>query len=458
MRISPTKTAFLTGIVLILATQVSAVQSFPRKSPPKEAISACYGKRTGSSCTIQSPKGMINGICKPHQQARICVPTSNRQAPPKTDYPPRDTNRATTILPRAARSLVPDTGQNNCYGDRKRIACPQKGSPYYGQDAQYITNPPSYKDNGDGTVTDLVTGLTWQKTPNTKKLKQEEAQAYADSLSLAGYTDWRLPTIKELFSIVDFNGNMKTKTPYIDTSYFDFQYPQANSSGSPGSRYMDAQYASSNYYVGTTMNKDISVFGFNFADGRIKSYPLKLPKYVRCVRGPVYGVNNFVDNGDGTITDKATGLMWMKTDSQKTMNWQQALSYAENLSYAGHTDWRLPNVKELQSIVDYSKSPDARNHSQRGAAIDDIFELSNAESWFWSSTTHLETEFAYYVSFGQAFSAKRLNNGQKMNAHGAGAVRSDPKSGNPAQWKNGLGPQSDEIRIYNYVRCVRNAK
>ena len=44
-----------------------------------------------------------------------------------------------------------------------------------------------------------------------------------------------------------------------------------------------------------------------------------------------------------------------------------------------------------------------------------------------------------------------------MNAHGAGAQRRDPKAGNPARYRRGLGPQGDEIRIYNYVRYVRNA-
>jgi len=175
------------------------------------------------------------------------------------------------------------------------------------------------------------------------------------------------------------------------------------------------------------------------------------------VRGPAYGINQFVDNGDGTITDRATGLIWTKADSGKTMNWQEALRHAEDLEYAGHDDWRLPNVKELQTIVDYSRAPDARNPSARGTAIDPIFRNTETESWFWTSTTHIENQFGYYVCFGQAFSAREWN-GKRMNAHGAGAVRSDPKSGDPSRWTGGLGPQADEIRIYNYVRCVRGGK
>ena len=70
-----------------------------------------------------------------------------------------------------------------------------------------------------------------------------------------------------------------------------------------------------------------------------------------CVRGnPSYGKNDFHDNGDGTITDRATGLMWSKADSGKGMNWEAALAWvqAKNAKkYLGHNDWRLPNAKEL---------------------------------------------------------------------------------------------------------------
>ncbi|MFH1480914.1 MAG: DUF1566 domain-containing protein [Pseudomonadota bacterium] len=303
-------------------------------------------------------------------------------------------------------------------------------------------------------MTDLNTGLMWQKTPDFVKRTLSESEDYARPLTLSGYSDWRVPTIKELFTIADFRGNIRTMTPYINTHYFDFIYPNT----AEGWRIIDARYRSNTRYVGTTMGGDRSVFGFNFADGRIKAYPVAGRgagrQYVRCVRGPGYGENDFVDNGDGTITDRATGLMWMKADSARTMNWKEALEYAENLKYAGYDDWRLPNVKELQSIVDYSRAPDARSFSARGPAMDPLFNVTKEESWYWTSTTHIENRFGYYVCFGQGLSARKWN-GKPMNAHGAGAVRSDPKTGDPSQWPNGLGPQSDEIRIYNYVRCVR---
>jgi ribonuclease BN (tRNA processing enzyme) len=139
------------------------------------------------------------------------------------------------------------------------------------------------------------------------------------------------------------------------------------------------------------------------------------------------------------------------------MNWKEALACAEKLELAGKDDWRLPSVKELQSIVDYSKAPDADDRKKRAPAIDPVFKLSEKESWFWTGTTHIENQFAYYVCFGQAFSARKQA-GKQINAHGAGAVRSDPKEGDPKKWPDGLGPQADEIRVNNYVRCVRGGK
>ncbi len=46
--------------------------------------------------------------------------------------------------------------------------------------------------------------------------------------------------------------------------------------------------------------------------------------------------------------------MWSQDDSGEAMNWEAALTYAEDSAYAGYDDWRLPNIKELQSIADYS--------------------------------------------------------------------------------------------------------
>ena len=367
----------------------------------------------------------------------------------------------------ALRYAVVDTAQDRCFSDRKEIAYPKAGEAFFGQDAEYQGPAPAYRDNGDGTVTDRVTDLVWVKTPDLENKKTfAEASAGAQTCRVGGYRDWRLPTIKELYSLIEFNGTSdrtaSTSKPYIDTRYFAFAYGDEKR----GERLIDAQYWSSTEYVGTTMRNDAAVFGVNFADGRIKGYPARVRdrpgahrQFVRYVRGnPGYGVNDFADNGDGTVTDRATGLEWTKADSGRAMTWADALAYAEGLKLAGHEDWRLPNAKELQSIVDYSRAPDAKAPAKRGPAIDPVFDVTNTESWYWTGTSHLEhgtCGSAVYVCFGRAFGTMQ---GVRMNVHGAGAQRSDPKSGDPAVWKSGRGPQGDEVRILNYVRCVRGGK
>jgi len=109
-----------------------------------------------------------------------------------------------------------DTGADICYDTDTVIKCPAPGEPYYGQDAQYSINPISFTDYGDGTVTDNVTDLMWQQTDDDVQRNWEGALAYCEILELAGHTDWRLPDIKELTSIVDH----WNYDPAIDTTYF----------------------------------------------------------------------------------------------------------------------------------------------------------------------------------------------------------------------------------------------
>jgi hypothetical protein len=245
-----------------------------------------------------------------------------------------ETIDSNSINPELPYPIV-DTGQVTYYGNYQAISTPLVGQAFYGQDAQYQGNQPSYQDNGDGTISDLNTGLMWQKTPG-EKVAYEEAIAGANNFNLAGYADWRLPTIKELYSLILFSGidpsgleSVEDAVPFIDIDYFGFEYGNT----SIGERIIDAQYWSSTNYVGMTMNGNETVFGVNFADGRIKGYPRDIgprgkpvKQFVRYVRGNLdYGINDFVNNGDGTITDNATGLMWAQTDSGKGMDWEGAL-------------------------------------------------------------------------------------------------------------------------------------
>ena len=98
----------------------------------------------------------------------------------------------------------------------------------------------------------------------------------------------------------------------------------------------------------------------------------------------------FVDNGDGTVNDTCTGLMWQQ-DNGRPFNWCAALAHCENLDLAGHDDWRLPNVRELQSLVDYGLPT--------MPTIDPVFV--SLSSFYWSSTTDADLPCtAWRVAFG----------------------------------------------------------
>lgn len=172
--------------------------------------------------------------------------------------------------------------------------------------------------------------------------------------------------------------------------------------------------------------------------------------------------------------------MWTKNDSKTGINWENALAWAQiknSLNYLGHNDWRLPTAKELQSIVDYTRSKDHNN----AAAIDPVFNISaitdegGTQNWpfFWTNTTHLDNMGGVYFAFGEALGYMKMPPSVSyftlVDVHGAGAQRSDPKKGDPdsliyylglnqvGDSVFGRGPQGDVQRIDNYVRLVRNA-
>jgi hypothetical protein len=439
------------------------------------------------------------------------TPTSTR-----TDAPTRTSTVTATATPTDTPAVIPtdtptptatptgnaltyaivDTAQDTCYGAAGAMICPANGAAFYGQDAQYLGNQPSYTRSADGlTVLDNVTGLTWQQSPDTNgdgvlnyddKFTPSDAVAHCLSINTAGYggfNDWRLPSIKELYSLVDSRGIDPGEgqggpagiTPFIDRTYFTVGFGDT----SAGERVIDAQYATSTIYVSTTMGGNRTMFGYNFVDGRIKGYPdedsIGKKYYVQCVRGSTaYGINDFLDNGDQTITDMATGLTWAKGDSGVAMDWQTALAWVQTKNaenYLGHDDWRMPNAKELQSIVDYTRSPD----TTQSAAINPLFTATSITNeggqtdypWYWSSTS-FGGQAAVYVAFGRALGWMELSSTDTCytlyDVHGAGAQRSDPKvagnyrplgpacSGGTAY---GFGPQGDVQRGTNYVRLVR---
>jgi len=297
---------------------------------------------------------------------------------------------------------LPDGGQTQSY------------TGTFGEDSDYLINPPSFtKLDGNGNdlpdsviswvmIRDNVTGLIWEvKTDDGSIHDKDNTYTWYDSnpetnggdpgtpgdgtdtedfinalnaANFGGFSDWRLPTIKELASVV----NLGRSDPAIDTNYFP--------------KTLSSSYWSSTTYVGASSN----AWEMKFYSGR--KYPYSKPNryFVRAVRGgQTVSLDHLVINGEGTVTDTSTGLMWQHTTAS-IMTWETAFSYCEGLSLAGYDGWRLPNRTELRSIVEYEKS---------NPAIDaDIFP-DTVSSSYWSSTTYAgnsSTAWHMYFLYGSS--------------------------------------------------------
>lgn len=208
------------------------------------------------------------------------------------------------------------------------------------------SRPLSLTDNGDGTISDNNTSLMWQKTDSDQIYNWYEANGEIDDtynpesaidicgeLELGGYTDWRLPEVEELISIVKYN----TKNPAIDTSAF---------SNTHSSKY----WTSTATFVQWDTNYGRVV---DFSMGTFRIDRSQYPYFVKCVRGDLLEKGELLDNNDGTVSDDLTGLMWQQ-DTGPLSNFDDASSYCNQLDLGGFDDWEVPSVWELSTIVDFS--------------------------------------------------------------------------------------------------------
>ncbi|WP_428560072.1 MAG: DUF1566 domain-containing protein [Solidesulfovibrio sp. DCME] len=273
----------------------------------------------------------------------------------------------------ASAYSLPTTGQTLCYSDSAQITCPQAGEDYFGQDGYYQAGMPmSYTVPGDGTVSDNVTGLLWDRNPSTTQVSYTNAFTYCGTLSRGGYGDWRVPYERELVTLIDLGTSQPTWNSIFSGLY------------------TNAGYFSANAYAGDA-TKQVGVY---FRYGNLLIEEAADLGYVRCVHGDAVS-SSFTNNGDGTVSDTTTGLLWEQEGSASTMSWKDALAYCEARETAGFTDWRLPNYKELLSIVDYTKySP----------AIYSEFS-ANSSSYWTSSTRYGYPNNGIYVSFDTGYAS-----------------------------------------------------
>ena len=295
------------------------------------------------------------------------------------------------------------TGETKCYDETAEITCPNEGEPFFGQDAQYAKLgkciPQKFTVKGTGEekiVFDENLKLEWQQKIPEGEFDWQSAANYCGQEYAGGY-GWRLPTPKELLSIVD---NSKYD-PAINTDYF------------PGTNdewfWTSADFAST---ADSDQNKAWFVrFDKGFLSHKSKTESEKM--HVRCVRGTILPEGEFeirTIGGDEVVKDSLTGLIWQKTYKDGVKKFADALSTCENLDYAGFTDWRLPNKNELASIANYGKYKPAS----------DFPEMPN---WtFRTSTSDAKNaKSAWYVIFSESI----VNPYAKTNSDYVRCVRRD---------------------------------
>jgi Protein of unknown function (DUF1566) len=233
----------------------------------------------------------------------------------------------------------------------------------------HLPNPASYADNGDGTIKDNVTGLTWQKdVASTQAFAWTDAQTYCAGLTLAGRT-WHLPTRIELLSIVD-----STKTPAIDAP---FPSP-------PGGKF---HWTSTPWVVSQITTKPQDAWMVNFSDGGLDSNAAAqtATEYARCVSSPAVtplANPHYVQVAAGEVQDVYTQLVWAQASHTTAVSQADAATFCSGLALNGHA-WRLPSVSELSTLVD-----DNPNINKVSPAIDQcVFADTPANQYYMSSSS-----------------------------------------------------------------------
>lgn len=314
---------------------------------------------------------------------------------------------------------LPKTGQaeSHAAGDDGAL---QKGISWPKE--RFITG------TGEGAycITDELTGLMWVKAPPTTGKTWIEALAYANNLSLCGHDDWRLPNVNELESL--YHAGEPYSTDWLKSQGFSGTLPEDL------------------YWSSTTYSSDPNAAWYVVMwNGDVNRLSKSMANYVLPVRTENTGIVQLPETGQTTaygtaddgalkeggawysprfiagtgvavdcVTDTLTGLMWVKEPDATIKTWEDALTYSNALEKCGYKDWRLPNRKEIRSLVNYAEAdPYAWLNTQ---GFNNVMGGS-----YWSSTTYaFDAELAWpaIMDDGRLFEDYKYNYGYAWPVRG----------------------------------------
>lgn len=276
--------------------------------------------------------------------------------------------------------LIPQTGQTASYGTGDDGAL-KKGVAWTAD---------RFVFSGVDIVTDTLTGLMWRLDIVNSPVDWNSARISAMQ-TYSSYSDWRLPNRNELMSIMDY---ASSGIDSIWTSTANAQDLSQVWSVNKDSGVVGVNKVGGSCYVFAVRD----VYGPTTAEvARTGQDAVQAPDDDGTLRKGVIWPNvRFVDNGDNTVTDVMTGLMWAKSANiGAAMTWSAALNAVQTRTDGNHSDWRLPNVKELETLLDISKSP--------GPCLpgDYAGKFLDVQAAYWTSTTLASNvNNAWYVNIG----------------------------------------------------------
>ncbi len=374
---------------------------------------------------------------------------------------------------------LPRTGQEKCY-NTEVPACTNTGQD--GDIKAGVAWPSKrFIDNNDGTITDDLTGLMWTQdanapgdstcNPNISKIWQGalEHVKCLNTNKYKGYSDWRIPNVIELESLVnagymedDESPNSSNADWLINQGFNKVQagwyWTSTNSISSKTSAYVINMIKGDVFYYNKTNGFYVwPVRGVSnsssrtWKTGQVKCYNTSGTE-INCAdtgqgqdgdikEGVDWPIPRFVNNADGTITDKLTGLSWSQNAKSPgtgqcipgvTKSWQDALKHLNCLNtnkHLGYGDWRLPNRKELLSLLNYGESTTAMWLNKIGFS-----EVQTSD--YWSSTSNTaDTTLAWIINL----SSQKVSVGKKTTKYYIWPVRGGGLFANLKVIKKGAG-------------------